>query len=87
MARRRLAMTREGQPAGAKVGHHYRTVRRAHPIKGGNRVRVVLETRPGRPGEIVEMPWEEYSASQSGLGESTRQRGAVEAIRGFLFGD
>jgi hypothetical protein len=35
--------------------HHYRTVRRVHP--NGNKVRVVLDTTPGKPGEIIELSW------------------------------
>ena len=35
--------------------HHYRTVRRVHP--NGCTARVVLDTSPGYPGEIIEIPW------------------------------
>lgn len=38
-----------------KLVHHYRTVRRVHPK--GKYARVVLDTQPGDPGEIIEIPW------------------------------
>jgi hypothetical protein len=82
-SRKRLAMSQEGEPAGAKVGHHYRTIRRVHP--NGKRVRVVLETRPNQPGEIVEMDWEQFRASQSNARALHTPR-AIDSVRNFLFG-
>ena len=35
--------------------HHYRNIRRVHPA--GKYAKVVLETKPGAPGEIIELPW------------------------------
>jgi hypothetical protein len=40
---------------GPEPVHHYRTVRRVHP--NGCTARVVLDTSPGYPGEIIEIPW------------------------------
>jgi hypothetical protein len=47
--------------AGGPTVHHYRTVRRVHPQ--GDRVKVVLDTTPGSPGEIMYLPWDEFRAS------------------------
>lgn len=81
-SRKRLAMTLAGTPAGAKVGHHYRTIRRVHP--NGSNVKVVLETRPNQPGEIVEMGWEKFRASQSDVRRPQTPR-AIDSVRKFLF--
>ena len=35
--------------------HHYRNIRRVHP--NGKHAKVVLDTEPGQPGEIIEIPW------------------------------
>jgi len=35
--------------------HHYRNIRRVHP--NGANAKVVLETEPGKPGEIIEIKW------------------------------
>ena len=39
--------------------HHYRNIRRVHP--NGKYAKVVLETKPGTPGEIIELSWNVFN--------------------------
>ena len=47
--------------SGSTPVDHYRTVRRVH--SQGKYAKVVLDTTPGNPGEVISMPWEKFHAS------------------------